>query len=363
MQYTLKDFLISADSKKISAHYNSNNSLVGFKYTPETVYSRNWDEVSLLSRGITFDTTTGEIVAFPFKKFFNFDELYDSNLTNTKFAESLPSSYRCSDLSGKFRVTEKYDGSLGIAFNYKDKWIVKTSGSFDSEQAKWATEFLVNHCNTEYLDKNCTYCFEIIYNEDVHPIHYDFEGLVLLAVIDKFTGIEKPFEEVLEYEKFGFRIAKTYKFSNFSNVMKFAKKLDNKHEGVVVTFEDGWKTKIKGEEFLKLQKLFHNITKEEIWKNFNPMYMKYDNFEFIMSIPEELKEMKSYVKELPEMFDRELERLRKIANNMDRSKDRKGCWKDCVEKTENKFEAGVVMKMLEGNSSVYYDMIKKMLKP
>lgn len=365
MKYTLNDFFKCADEKRISAHFNTDKTLVGFKYTPETVYSQNWDEVSLLSRGIVFEIATGKIVAFPFKKFFNFEELYESATMNkTNFANTLPKDYLCADFSGKFRVMEKYDGSLGIAFFYNGKWVVKTGGSFDSEQASWATDYLNTKCNTECLNKDFTYCFEIIYDEDVHPIHYNFEGLVLLGVIDTQTGIEQPIEVIRSYADFGYMIAKEYEFGNFANVVKFAKKRDNIYEGVVITFENGWKTKIKGEEFLKLQKLFHNISKEAIWENFDYWNEKYKDFDFIMNIPEELKAMKEFAAELPKEFEEKRSRLLLISNTIAKMNvERKVAWEMANEKTGNKTDAGIIMKMLEGNTSRYKDMIWRSLKP
>lgn len=363
MKFNLNDFFKKADEGKIFAYYNQDNTLVGFKYSRATQYSMDWDEISLCSRGITFDVSTGEIVAFPFKKFFNFEELYDLNMSHTTLADSLPKEYCCNDLTKKFRVMEKYDGSLGIAFNYKDKWIIKTSGSFDSEQSTWATEFLNKQHNTDCLNKDYTYCFEIIYDEDVHPIHYDFEDLVLLAVIDTQTGIEKPIEEIRRYSQFGYKVAQEYEFGNFANVFKFAKRRDNMHEGVVVTFEDGWKTKIKGDEFLKLQKLFHNITKENIWSNFDWFNEKYDDFNFIMNIPEELKSIKEYAANLPILFEEKRNRLLQIANSIDSNLDRKATWATIVSLVgDNKMDASIIMKMKEGNLR-YKEMIWKTLKP
>ena len=377
MKFTLNDFYKCADSKRISAHYNTDRTLVGFKYTPETVYSLKWDDVSLCSRGITFDTQTGEIIAFPFKKFFNFEELYDSQtMQTTELFDKIPKEYHCSDIAGKFRVMEKYDGSLGIAFNYKDKWFVKTSGSFDSEQAVWATKYLNENCRTDLMNKDYTYCFEIIYNEDVHPIHYDFEGLVLLGIIDKRTGIELPLSDILKYDGI-FRTAKVYEFSDFRNVYNFAKKRGSNAEGVVVTFEDGWKTKIKGDKFLELQKFFHNVNKEEIWKRFNWLTKKYDDFDFILNIPEELKTLKDYAEELPKMFDeKEYEMVIKSMKVKDRfpelwcrvkvklvGEDRKKVWEYINnEITSDKTEAGIIIKIIEDDMN-FRKLIWMLLKP
>src|SRR5574344_2257487 len=65
--------------------------LRGYKYTAEAVYSREWPFEALVSRGIVYDEN-GNVVAFPFRKFFNYEELFPENggteiLDKVKFAQ------------------------------------------------------------------------------------------------------------------------------------------------------------------------------------------------------------------------------------------------------------------------------------
>ena len=86
-------------------------------------------------------------------------------------------------------------------------------------------------------------------------------------------------------------------------------------EGVVITFENGFKLKVKGDEFLALQKIFHFLTKDVIYKNFlwnsvdaNQETSVKDNLiyafseGFIVNIPEEMEDMKKYAHDLYENF-------------------------------------------------------------
>jgi RNA ligase len=115
-----------------------------YNYSRTCQYDKLWDEVTLDCRGLVLDSE-GNVVAKPFPKFFNMEELSDSEIPNESF-----------------EVYEKMDGSLGIAFYYKGDWIVATRGSFVSEQAVKGTEMLKKY-PIEHLDKNNTYLFEIIY--------------------------------------------------------------------------------------------------------------------------------------------------------------------------------------------------------
>ena len=67
---TLQEFLEAEKKGRISSHRQGH--LIGFKYTNETIYAQDWDEVTLNARGIAFNELTGEVVARPFKKFFNY---------------------------------------------------------------------------------------------------------------------------------------------------------------------------------------------------------------------------------------------------------------------------------------------------
>ena len=286
------------------------------------MYSEDWDNVSLHARGIVFDYATGEVLARPFDKFFNLGEMIDTETGELKpIAGYVKQHLGFDNLSGdykhqKFRVMDKLDGSLGIAFWTGVDWYVKTAGSFESDQAKWANDWFDMLINPNVLDKSKTYLFEIIYNEDKHPIEYDFEGLVLLGIVDTKTGIEEPLSEILRVAKeLNIRHAEVLEFTDFDEVVKYAKALPKTKEGVVITFENGFKLKVKGDEFLALQKIFHFLTKDVVYENFlwnsvdtDPETSVKDNLiyafneGFIVNIPEEMEDMKKYAHDLYENF-------------------------------------------------------------
>ena len=321
---SMNEFIVASDDGRIAMHeLNSfNKKLLGFKYTTNTVYSENWDNVSLHARGIVFDYATGEVLARPFDKFFNLGEMIDTETGELKpIAGYVKQHLGFDNLSGdykhqKFRVMDKLDGSLGIAFWTGVDWYVKTAGSFESDQAKWANDWFDMLINPNVLDKSKTYLFEIIYDEDKHPIEYDFEGLVLLGIIDTQTGIEEPLSEILRVAKeLNIRHAEVLEFTDFDEVVKYAKNLPKTKEGVVITFENGFKLKVKGDEFLALQKIFHFLTKDVVYENFlwnsvdaNPETSVKDNLiyvfkeGFIVNIPEEMEDMKKYALDLYENF-------------------------------------------------------------
>lgn len=310
---TLEEFIKAAEEGRLLRH--DFNNLVGFKYTTNTVYSGDWDPVTLYARGIVFDKDTGKVLAYPFEKFFNFGELVDDQGNLTTIAHNVIAHQGYDNLlrdinTQRFRVMDKLDGSLGIMFWTGKKWLIKTAGSFESEQSLWANNWAADNIDVTKLDKNCTYMFEIIYDEDTHPIKYDFEGLVLLGINDNTTMKEKPLTDIV-HTAFELKInhAEVLEFSKFLEVLTYAKKLPNTKEGVVVTFDNGFKVKIKGDEFLALQRIFHYLSPTVIWENFDwenaeSSYDIADQYteDFIKNIPEELTDMKEVANQISEKF-------------------------------------------------------------
>ena len=301
MTYTpkLEDYMKALGENRVFAcedeHY------IGFKYNAPTVIFHYWDDVTLNARGIVFDKATGEIVARPFYKFFNYEELINGAGARTDILDKMEACGFKFDRTESFRVMDKLDGSLGIMFydKYAGSWRVKTGGAFGSDQAVWANEWAKKNI-TSGLDTSLTYCYEIIYDADVHPISYDFEGMVLLGAIDTATGEEVSLEQLRQIAvEQKVRLADIIEFKSFDEAISYAKNLSKTKEGVVVTFKNGFKVKIKGHEFLALQKQFHAITKEMIWENYDcENWLHPYTAEFLASIPEEMKEMHDYAEEL-----------------------------------------------------------------
>lgn len=324
---TLDEFLKAEEMGRVSAHRQGN--LVGFKYNNDTIYSQDWDVVTLNARGIVFDSQTGSVVARPFKKFFNYNEFFDDKGNHTNLYEKLPPEWK-PNLSGHFRCMEKADGSLGIVFYnpYTEKWQVKTGGSFDSAQAIWAQNWFDNNVDTLYLVNTRTYLFEIISKEDVHPIHYDFEGLVLLSVISNKTGEEYSLEEIKHTaELLKVRMVEIYNFDDFGKAVDWAKNLPKTQEGLVITFDNGFKCKAKSDDWCQLSKMFEGLNEWNIWVRYDcekDIYHAHiDKFnaykpidDEILFIPEELGEIRQYAENLRKEIAEKTKQVMDIARNV-----------------------------------------------
>jgi RNA ligase len=307
---TLEKCLEYADLGWLDKHESADGKLVGFKYSRQTVYDGAWDEITLQCRGIVFDKSTGDIIAHPFNKFFNYEEIYDVTTDDgymrlTKLGETLTKLGHEFEprITKNFRAMDKLDGSLGILFYYEDKWIIKTGGSFNSDQAKWAQKWFDKNIapdRLEHLNEGWDYCFEIISKDDPHVCHYDYEGLVLLGFFDE-NHVEGEMIDVVELAyKLGVRYSEASQFSSYEDMVKTARDLDVDHEGFVVTFESGFKVKVKGLEYLSKFHMISGITKKDIRLHFDIDKLHVDP-EYKAAIPEELPQMQQYA----ELLDNE----------------------------------------------------------
>ena len=231
-------------------------------YTQQCVYGNNWNEFSIVARGLITDSDG--VVALPFPKFFNLSE-------NKTTIPDLP-----------FECYEKIDGSLIIVYYYNGEWRTATKGSFNSNQAIWAKEF-IEKSNYIFPSKNATYLFEYIAPHNRIVIDYGFrEDLVLLGMYDNLSGEELSLDS-FEYWNYVSK-AKKYSFETLEHVSNTASFLSAKEEGFIIRFQNGTRVKIKGDEYCRIHRVISHITPLAVWE----MLMKNDNMEFMRSqIPEE----------------------------------------------------------------------------
>jgi RNA ligase len=241
-----------------------------WNYSEKVQYENLWDEVTLMCRGLVTDDK-GDIVATPFKKFFNIEE---GKYTPTE----------------TFEVYEKMDGSLGIVFWYQGQWVVATRGSFTSDQAIKARELLKKY-NTDIMFRHMTFCFEIIYPEN--RIVLDYKGEEKLVLLGAFDNWGKDYD-MSDWDEWGFDVVK--KYDGIKDYQQLKEMVKNDQEGFVVKFSNGDRVKVKGVEYLRLHKIMTNVSTTGIWE-----YLKNDEdvMELLKDVPDEFyTKIKNYVKEL-----------------------------------------------------------------
>lgn len=218
-----------------------------WNYTDLVQAKGPWDDITTRTRALVTDSN-GTIHAHSFRKFHNIEQ----NLHTP---------------TNDFQIYEKLDGSLIIVFWYKDEWIIASRGSFTSEQAKFATHLIHHQYTTDYLNRDVTYCFEIIYPENRIVVDYGSEcrKLVFIGAFFK-DGTEANFHEhAMLASRCTFPIVKTYAYDDYTSI----KKLNwANSEGFVVRFSNGERVKIKFQNYLDLHRVVSNLTTQKVWEMF-----------------------------------------------------------------------------------------------
>lgn len=238
-----KELLAEYVSQKlVSVQKHPTTDLFIYNYTPRVQYEKLWDEVTLQTRGLILDSEMN-LVARPFPKFFNLEEHLPADIP-----------------AEPFEVFEKLDGSLGILYWIEGIPYIATRGSFTSDQALHATNVLHNKYGHLFdsLDRSKTYLFEIIY--PANRIVVDYRGvndIFLLTVIDNETGKET-------IQNIGFPVVrKYYGVSDYNRLRNIA---TPNAEGFVIRFKNGFRVKVKFDEYVRLHRILTGISNIAIWE-------------------------------------------------------------------------------------------------
>lgn len=216
-----------------------------FNYSQVCQFEQAWDDITRQCRGLIMNVVTGEVIARPFPKFFNYGEHVNKGW-------AIPVS--------KPDIYEKLDGSLGILYWLNGKPWIATRGSFTSDQAIWATDWWRKNIGIWDRVTNMTHLFEIVAPWNRIVVNYDYEGLVYLATLNKDTGEAFPYTW-----PDAIRVAKKYDYQSVEEL----EKLDEPNsEGFVLFYpEENVRMKIKFPEYVRLHKLITGINEIAIWEH------------------------------------------------------------------------------------------------
>ena len=307
-----------------------------WNYSPKVQYERLWDDITLMCRGLVTNSK-GEIVARPFKKFFNYEEHKPEDIPNEHY-----------------EVFEKMDGSLGILFNYEDEWIMATRGSFTSPQAIKGKEILDKKYDICPLRKDNTYLFEIIYPENRIVVDYgNEEKLVVLGAIHTETGDEIPYNALFTMSGLGFEIVRLWKTWD-EDWKTLQKEISKQNEGYVIRFKNGFRMKIKGEEYVRLHKLLTNISSRDIWEHLKDKKSLED---IISDVPDEFYDwVKETALDLTNQFEKIDDEYNDIFNSIHSINK-----KDFAEKAKQYPYSSLLFAMYDGKQT--HKIIWKIIKP
>ena len=301
-------------------------------YTEPCVYDNVRDEYTRMCRGLVLDKE-GNIVARPFSKFFNYEELKEKPVP-------------------PYIMQEKLDWSLGILFNYKWERIMATKWSFDSKQAKKWMEIFQKKYRFDILSPEITYLFEIIYPSNRIVVNYgEEERLVLLGMMHT-----QEWHEVYWWHGLDDRPKEYGQRNNEEDLLSMqAKNIDNE-EGYVCIAKDWTRFKMKFKEYLKLHRIMttcSSIMIRESMKNWDDLskLLKDVPDEFYKQVDNNIqyfnKKHKEVKKECKEAYE-------KVKDMEDRRQQAEWLFSNCK-------YPGIIFMMLDGKH--YDNLIRKAIRP
>jgi len=338
MRIDLNELNIEIEAGNVRRQIHPSLPLAIYKYSQQCVFSRHWNDITLLCRGIVLDEV-GNVVVNSFSKFFNHSEQDGQSIYE-------------SGKSQNYVVTEKLDGSLIQVAKYNGQLVVTSSGSFTSPQAMKATELI--NASEDYInlfEDNKTYLFELIYPENRIVINYgDKVSLTLLAIRNTETGDEFPLDVNVNSVK---TVNMTLdEIESDLNKSEFINK-----EGYIVRFSDGSRVKMKYDEYMRLHKIVSGVNEKYIWEALRDGV---DLEASLIGIPDELFDfVKKTIVALKSEFSKKELLARGIYEDIKRLPSRKE-QAMCLIKNHKELSA-LVFCMLDGSD--YSSKIWKIIEP
>lgn len=220
-------------------------------YTARCQYERGlWNPVTTQCRGLIYNTLTGEIVARPFRKFFNHGQQEAPTL----------------DLDARVVVTDKMDGSLGILYRKEVGYAIATRGAFESDQAYHASALWHERYDDFAVPVGWTLLFEIVYPGNRVVLDYgELDDLILLGAVEIATGRTiSPNDGRLAHWQ-GHR-AEVFYHRTLAEALAAAPRPGA--EGLVVHFVDSDdRVKIKQEDYVALHRIVMGLNERSVWEH------------------------------------------------------------------------------------------------
>lgn len=265
---TFKDKIVHLNDEKYIKMFEpiqilQNGSLVMFKYGNysnifnsknnfDISYTNFWnlyDGLYRTLRSIVIDLDSCQIVTYPFDKFFNLNEMEETQLENIQTMIKNAKSVEISD---------KLDGSMACARFYKGNFFATGSTSIIREQS-WRLDEIYRMIESDSKiqlmlkdNPNYTFIFESITKSDVHVVVYDEEnfGLNLIGIRDMDSLRLLSYKEVLDIgSKYGIKTTTVFN-KTFNEILdSLDEKKSNEKEGFVFNI-DGFYMKVKYNDYV-----------------------------------------------------------------------------------------------------------------
>lgn len=259
--------------------------LVIYGYTKKAQYDGVWNDVTCLCRGLIVDASTRQIMARPYRKFFNHGQAEAPAL----------------GLNDPVVATDKADGSLGILYPDGDGWSVATRGSFASMQAIHATEVWKAKYEGGFAPHpHLTYLFEIVFPENRIVLDYGpMDDLIHLGCVNTETG-----QTHLADSRWPGPAVEEFSYRSLAEVLA-APPRENAEGLVVWHLDSDERVKIKQEDYLALHRIVTGLSARSVWQH---IMDGRDLAELIEPLPDEFHQ---WVRDVAETLTAQVDNLKR----------------------------------------------------
>lgn len=248
--------------------------LVLYNYTAKATYDRVWTPETRACRGLIAEVNTGAVVARPFEKFSNVDE--------AGFPESALAALLARP--GPVEITDKLDGSMVAVWHYAGGWHCSTRGSFTSTQAQAAQEWLLANADLTCAQPDYTYIGEWCAPDNRVVLKYDRPELCLIGA-RMAQGYDAPYYEVAYWAHvLGLPAVPALTDCDLETLVS-RRPLTTGVEGWVARWPDGFRVKIKTEDYLRLHRLISGFSAARV----REAMLSSDAAHYIGELPEEIR--------------------------------------------------------------------------
>lgn len=247
--FNVDEFFTDVDLGYIRLQYHDTLPFAIANYAEKAQFESRWTPEIRQCRGLIFGRSTLEVVSRPYAKFFNYGD------------EHGPRSYVHSD---PVVVTDKVDGSLGISYPTPDGLAVATRGSFNSEQAKHATQLLHSKYPQFRGASEYTYLWEIVYPENRIVVDYGgTDDLILHGVVHNATGVYwSPRNAAYQWPG---PVTEHFEYRSLRQALEAPPRAGK--EGLVVRFpRTNDLVKIKQADYVALHRIVTGLSERTVWE-------------------------------------------------------------------------------------------------
>ena len=232
---------------------NESMGMLLIKYNDLGIDWNAYDGFYRECRSVVIDVLNDCLVLTPFRKFFNINELEETQLHVVQ--EKI-------DNASRIEITDKIDGSMCGARWYRKDLVMSGSQALDISKSYRLENYyhwMHQHENAVQMLKdydNFTFIFEGVFPDDVHIVQYDEQmfGLHLLGMRRVEDGVELPYKDVVEIaEKYDVPHVKIFDMTfeeAYQDALNDGRKA-NEGEGYVIDI-DGQKYKLKYNDYVML---------------------------------------------------------------------------------------------------------------